>query len=209
MAKRATKEIILNVALELFSVSGYQGVSVADIAEATGIKAASLYKHYKSKQAIFDAILAKATAEYQMMANQLGVDGLDSDNDIANYERMELEELINIGQAMFHYFLHDETAQRLRRMLTIEQYQNPTVSQLFTQQYIREPLLYQSSLFGVFIKQGLMKEVESQVMAMHFYAPIYLLLCLCDNDPLAEKEAHVILKRHIIQFNQLYRKETK
>ena len=40
-----TREIILNAALELFSVYGYDAVSVAQIAEQVGIKAPSLYKH--------------------------------------------------------------------------------------------------------------------------------------------------------------------
>ena len=43
----STKERILNEALRLFSEKGYSDVYVSDIAEAVGIKAPSLYKHYK------------------------------------------------------------------------------------------------------------------------------------------------------------------
>ena len=50
-----TKEKILKEALTLFSGKGYSAVYVGDIADAVGIKAPSLYKHYKSKQAIFDS----------------------------------------------------------------------------------------------------------------------------------------------------------
>ena len=52
-----TKERIIDEALTLFSEKGYANVYVADIAERVGIKAPSLYKHYKNKQAIFDAII--------------------------------------------------------------------------------------------------------------------------------------------------------
>ncbi len=45
-----TKERILTEALTLFSVKGYEPVTVAAIAEAVGIKAPSLYKHYKSNE---------------------------------------------------------------------------------------------------------------------------------------------------------------
>ncbi|MCR4717345.1 MAG: TetR/AcrR family transcriptional regulator, partial [Lachnospiraceae bacterium] len=52
-----TKQRILDEALTLFSEKGYANVFVNDIAERVGIKAPSLYKHYKNKQAIFDAII--------------------------------------------------------------------------------------------------------------------------------------------------------
>lgn len=51
-----TKQRILDEALTLFSEKGYANVFVGDIAERVGIKAPSLYKHYKNKRAIFDAI---------------------------------------------------------------------------------------------------------------------------------------------------------
>ena len=52
-----TKEKILDEALTLFSEKGYANVFVGDIADRVGIKAPSLYKHYKNKKAIFDAII--------------------------------------------------------------------------------------------------------------------------------------------------------
>ena len=59
-----TKEKIFDVSLDLFSKKGYANVFVADIAEAVGIKAPSLYKHYKSKQDIFNAILDEMKQSY-------------------------------------------------------------------------------------------------------------------------------------------------
>lgn len=59
MEKLLTKERILDEALTLFSQYGYDAVSVAKIADAVGIKPPSLYKHFKSKEDIFNAILAK------------------------------------------------------------------------------------------------------------------------------------------------------
>ena len=52
-----TKQRILDEALTLFAEKGYANVYVGQIAEAVGIKAPSLYKHYKSKQDIFNALL--------------------------------------------------------------------------------------------------------------------------------------------------------
>ena len=60
-----TKQRILEKSLELFSTKGYDAVSVGEIAKAVGIKAPSLYNHFPSKQAIFDAILETTSAHYQ------------------------------------------------------------------------------------------------------------------------------------------------
>ena len=59
-----TKHKILLEALRLFSKRGYDAVSVEQIASAVGIKAPSLYKHYKSKQEIFDAIFEMISADH-------------------------------------------------------------------------------------------------------------------------------------------------
>ena len=49
----STKEKIRIKALHLFASYGYDAVSVAQIAKAVGIQAPSLYKHYASKEDIF------------------------------------------------------------------------------------------------------------------------------------------------------------
>ena len=68
-----TKDKILIEALSLFSVSGFSGVSVRDIAKAVGIRESAIYKHYKNKQDIFDCIVErmyqidnKRAKEYQV-----------------------------------------------------------------------------------------------------------------------------------------------
>lgn len=50
-----TKSQIFNAALRLFAVNGYENVSIRAIADAVGIKTASIYYHYKNKEEILDA----------------------------------------------------------------------------------------------------------------------------------------------------------
>ena len=68
-----TKQRILEKSLELFSTKGYDAVSVGEIAKAVGIKAPSLYNHFPSKQAIFDAILETTSAHYQKDTAEISV----------------------------------------------------------------------------------------------------------------------------------------
>ena len=49
-----TKELIFDSFVELISALGYENVSMRDIAEKVGIKVASLYNHFESKQSMLD-----------------------------------------------------------------------------------------------------------------------------------------------------------
>ena len=59
-ARSAAKQRIIDVAFEHFVQSGYEGASLADIAESVGIRKASIYTHFKSKDALFLELLKDA-----------------------------------------------------------------------------------------------------------------------------------------------------
>ncbi len=65
MEKGNTKEQILAVALDLFSVRGYEATSISQIAEAIGVRKASLYSHFASKQDILDTLLEQLTKKFK------------------------------------------------------------------------------------------------------------------------------------------------
>ena len=125
MDKKGTKQRILDEALSLFAVHGYDGVTVAQIADAVNIKTPSLYKHYGSKRDIFDAILTEMESRYKQQAGSLQMDGADPEKDTGVLLNSSREQLIDMGTKLFLYFLHDDVAQKFRRMLTIEQYKTP------------------------------------------------------------------------------------
>jgi AcrR family transcriptional regulator len=204
MEKKDTKQRILDEALHLFAFHGYDGVTVAQIADAVHIKTPSLYKHYKSKQDIFDAILSEMASRYKQQAASLKMDGADAKKDREVFQNISRERLVDMGTKLFLYFLHDDVAQKFRRMLTIEQYKNPTASKLYVEQYFDSPILYQSTVFQFFMEQNIMRSADAKTAAMHFYAPMFLMLCLCDSCPEREPEALALIKQHIIQFSEIY-----
>lgn len=202
--KKDTRQVILEEALSLFSVRGYEGVTVQDIAEAVGIKAPSLYKHYKSKQDIFDAILTEMDRRYQDQVQSMQMNGTDATQDVGIFLSIGEEQLIEMGKALFFYFLHDDYVSKFRRMLTIEQYRSPELASLYTRQYVDEPLAYQGMMFGFLSGAGALKQADAQIMALHFYAPIYLMLISCDSHPEKEAKALQTVEQHIRQFKQIY-----
>jgi AcrR family transcriptional regulator len=50
------KEVIIAKALDLFSAKGYEGVSVAELTEASGITKPTLYYYFESKEGLFEAV---------------------------------------------------------------------------------------------------------------------------------------------------------
>ena len=199
-----TKHRILDEALTLFSEKGYANVYVSDIAERVGIKAPSLYKHYKNKRAIFDAIIDEMNHRFEQQAQALSISGTDPTADAEVYKNMDEEHLIKLGNDLFRYYLHDSYTKRFRKMLTLEQFQDQELARIYSQQYFDMPLSYQGMLLGLMVSQGLLVTGNVPIMTLQFYAPIYMLLTVCDREPSREQEAMELLEGHIRQFNQLY-----
>ena len=199
-----TKHRILDEALTLFSEKGYANVYVSDIAERVGIKAPSLYKHYRNKRAIFDAIIDEMNHRFEQQAQALSISGTDPTADAEVYKNMDEEHLIKLGNDLFRYYLHDSYTKRFRKMLTLEQFQDQELARVYSQQYFDMPLSYQGMLLGLMVSQGLLVTGNVPIMTLQFYAPIYMLLTVCDREPSREQEALELLEGHIRQFDQLY-----
>ena len=204
-----TKQKIVEEALVLFSEKGYSDVYVSDIASAVGIKAPSLYKHFKNKQEIFDAILEELKTGYTEHTASLGIDGNNSATDAGIYTGLTEEAFIEMGKNLFLYFLHDKHMKLFRKLLTLEQYRNSELADLYSRQYFYDPLDYQSKLLGFLLAGGKFKKADPEIMALHFYTPIYALLTLCDRQPEREQEALEMIEAHIRQFNRIYAEDGK
>ncbi len=199
-----TKKKIIEEALILFSEKGYSDVYVNDIAKAVGIKAPSLYKHFKNKQEIFHAILEELREDYTKQAANIGIHGDNANVDAGIYADVTEEAFIEMGKKLFLYFLHDDRMRLFRKLLTIEQFRDSELADLYSKQYYNDPLSYQGELFKIFISTGKFKRADPLVLALQFYAPIYTLLTVCDRQPEREQEALYMIEEHIRQFNINY-----
>ena len=204
-----TKQRILDEALTLFSEKGYANVFVNDIAEKVGIKAPSLYKHYKNKQAIFDAIIEEMNQRFKQQAETLSIDGSNPVIDAEIYKKMDEDHLVKLGSDLFTYYLHDSYTKRFRKMLTLEQFKDKELAKVYSQQYFDMPLSYQGMLLGMLVAQGILAADDISVMTLQFYSPIYMLLTVCDREPDREKEALKLLEKHIRQFDKVYGRTIK
>ena len=199
-----TKEKILDAALTLFSEKGYANVFVGDIADRVGIKAPSLYKHYKNKKAIFDAIIEEMNRRFTEQAKAMQINGTDAAADAGIYKNLSEDQLIKLGREFFLYYLHDDYNRKFRKMLTLEQFHDTDLAKVYSKLYVDDPLSYQGMLFGFMVMAGVLQTDNVQVMTLHFYSPIYFMLTICDREPDREPEMLKLLDEHIRQFDRLY-----
>lgn len=196
-----TKERILHEALALFSERGYDGVSMRQIAAAVGIQAASLYSHYAGKEYLFRAILEFAQERFAETMHSLG---LAADPDPQSVMELKEKDLQRISREIFLHLLKDPTAAALRRLLTAEQFRHSIAGQTYQHLYIESVLDSQTRIFKAFISAGTMRKGDPAITALHFYAPILLLLNKYDRQPDKEAKALAALEAHVNQFMRRY-----
>ena len=200
MERGNTKQEILEASLELFSMQGFEATSISQIAGAVGIRKASLYSHFESKQAILDALVEEVLEQYgkhSIFARkdwEKNADSLPRTSD-------EAAQMI-LGQ--IRYILHDPTISRARKMLVIEQFQNRSLAELQTKQNYSDVLRYFSGLVKQLIRQGVLAEEDPEIMAAQFCLPISVWINLCDREPDREPEVMALVEKHIRQFFRLY-----
>lgn len=199
----STKERILSEALSLFSVHGYSSVSVRDITKAIGIRESAIYKHYKNKQEIFDTIIrisAERINEFQQeLINTAGQEVSDDTN-------FSIDLIQKIYCRLFSFYLTDEILSKFRKMMIIEQYRSMELNTMFTEMFIEKTLRYQTEVFRQLIHEGRIGGTDPEIMALHFYSPVFLLLFRYDTCTEKLDEALKLIQKHIQEFFELYLK---
>ena len=204
-----TKERILDKALELFSVYGYDSVSVGEIAKAVGIKAPSLYNHFPSKQAIFDAIVASTAAQYEADTGRIDIHVQDAAQDIPVFTEITAEALFEKVRQIFEYSLHNEPVSRFRHMMTMEQFRSPELAALYSRRYVERILDYHAGIFRALIAAGEICAEDPDALAMMYVAPVLTLIGICDRQPEREAECVEKLRQHVdLFFRMVHAKES-
>lgn len=196
-----TKEKILSVALTLFSTKGYKAVSVRHIASDVGIKASSLYNHFENKQEILDELIEKNTKYIEDFLK----DAMDLDSLIVsrkhNCKKQCDIDFIDTTLKIVKFFIENDNVIKFRKLLTIEQFNNPTLSALYKKVFISDILEYESKLFSYLMDKNLLIRNDPYILALQFFSPIFLLLY---NDDKVTLEDYSTVEKHIFQFKDIY-----
>ncbi len=187
-----TKEKILDAALELFSQKGYEGTNIRELSASLGLVKSGIYKHYESKEAIWNALLDRMIAYY---GERFGsAEHLPPVPD-------SLEDFVSMTMRMANLTIHDEQIVKTRKVLTLEQYRDERARDLATKHFLTGLTEMFTRIFSGMMDKGLLKKDDPAMLAFAFSAPISALIHLCDREP--EKTEDAIRKieafsRHFI-----------
>ena len=195
MAEKNTKQRLMDAAIELFSVKGFSGTSVDEIAEAIGLKGPNLYKYYKGKGDLLDKILKKADEVYE---KGLG-DVIKSFDTI--HSAKELKD-VTIQSVLFT--INSEMGNKMRRIFTIEQFRSEIFANQATKHQISDVADLHEKTFKRLIKEGVMVKGDAKIYALEFVAPVTVLIQLSDRDPNLKDFAIKSMKKHINVFTERY-----
>lgn len=163
------KEEIIYATLELASVNGMKGVSMSQIAEKVGIKAPSLYNHFKSKDEIIREM-------YSFLREQAQKNNGESSVDYSKvFEEKSLEEILMGSLTAYVGMISDKNMMQFFKVLYSERSTNPTAAKIMVEE--TERMLSQSrNLFYALAVHGKIKNQDADMASMTYSLTIHSLI---------------------------------
>ena len=190
-----TKERILMAALDMFSQNGYAGTNIRELAASLGMGKSSLYRHFESKEAIWNALLDRMIAYY---GERFGsVEHLPPAPD-------SLEDFVSMTMRMVNLTIRDEQIVKTRKVLTLEQYRDERARDLATKHFLTGLTEMFTRIFSVMMEKGLLKKDDPAMLAFAYTAPISALIHLCDRDPGKTEDAIARVEAFSRHFISIY-----
>jgi len=175
-----TKERILAAALEMFSQNGYAGTNIRELSASLGLVKSGVYKHFESKEAIWNALLDQMIAYY---GEHFGsAEHLPPVPD-------SLDGLVDMTMGMVNFTVHDERIIMTRKVLTLEQYRDVRARELATKHFLTGLTDMFTHVFTGMMDKGLLRRDDPKMLAFAYTAPISALIHLCDREPEKTEEA--------------------
>ena len=175
-----TKERILVAALEMFSQNGYAGTNIRELSASLGLVKSGVYKHFESKEAIWNALLDQMITYY---ADHFGsAEHLPPVPD-------SLEGLVTMTMQMVNFTVHDEKVIMTRKVLTLEQFRDVRARELATKHFLTGLTDIFTRIFTSIMNKGLLRKDNPEMLAFAYTAPISALIHLCDREPDKTEEA--------------------
>ena len=169
-----TKERILDAALVMFSRNGYAGTNIRELSASLGLVKSGVYKHFESKEAIWNALLDKMIAYYEEHFGS--AEHLPPVPDT-------LEELVRMTMQMVNITVRDERIVMTRKLLSIEQFRDERARDLATKHFLTGLTDMFTRLFRGMMDKGLLRNDDPKMLAFAYIAPISALIHLCDREP--------------------------
>ena len=196
----ATRDKILESALTLFAANGYDGTSVEEIAAGVGIKAPSIYKHYKGKEDILNELIDTAESRYEEF--------FGSENHIGKIPESE-EEFVSSTMERIRFTIHDPLIRKIRIFLVKEQFRNERLAKITTNHQLNGIQRMFTRILSGMMDIGLIVKDDPEMLAVELTSPAVLWISQADREPDLEEEALYNIEKHLRHFCNVYMKEEK
>lgn len=207
---KTNKDEIILASVRLFSEKGFDAVSTGEIAAKLGITKGALYRHFASKQEIFDSIIEKMFELDEERANENNVPAKEYEQDKEAYAETKMLDLCEFVCNQFEAWTEDEFSCCFRKMLTLEQFKNEEMNKLYQDVIAMGPVKYTADLFTEMIKNKQLndraKKMGAFTLASMLYAPLFLMIKLADggeNPQKLKKELRKITKNFVDSWAQV------
>ena len=175
-----TKERILAAALEMFSQNGYAGTNIRELSASLGLVKSGVYKHYESKEAIWNALLDRMIAYYG--------EHFGSPEHLPPIPDTP-EGLVTMTMQMVNFTVNDEKVVMTRKVLTLEQFRDDRARELATKHFLTGLTEMFTRIFTGMMEKGLLRKDDPEMLAFAYTAPISALIHLCDREPEKTEDA--------------------
>ena len=190
-----TKERILEAALEMFSQNGYAGTNIRELSASLGLVKSGVYKHYESKEAIWNALLDEMVAYYG--------EHFGSPEHLPPVPD-STEELTEMTMRMVDFTVRDERVVMTRKVLTLEQFRDARARELATKHFLTGLTDMFTGIFAGMMEKGLLRRDDPSLLALAYTAPISALIHLCDREPEKTEEAMAQIRAFSRHFGKVY-----
>ena len=190
-----TKEKILTAALEMFSQKGYEGTNIRELSASLGLVKSGIYKHYESKEEIWNALLDRMIVYY---GERFG-----SPEHLPPVPDSP-EEFIAMTMRMADLTIHDEQIVKTRKVLTLEQFRDERARDLATKHFLTGLTEMFTHIFAGMMDKGLIRRDDPAMLAFAYTTPVSALIHLCDREPEKAEEATARIEAFSRHFISVY-----
>lgn len=190
-----TKSRILDEALVMFAENGYKGTNLRDLASQLGLSKSALYKHYKSKEDIWNCLLDRMESYY---AEHFG-----SESNLPPQPK-SCEELLVVTMQMIRFTVNDPKIILTRKLLLTEQFHDERVKKLATKHFLEGTQKIFAVIFEKMMADGFMKKDNPETLSFSYTSPITSLIHLCDREPENQEQIFKRIENFIIHFISTY-----
>ena len=193
-----TKDKILESALTLFAANGYDGTSVEEIAQSVGIKAPSLYKHFKGKEDILNMLIDAAESRYE--------ESFGSEAHIGKIPE-SAEEFLLVTMERVRFTISDPMIRNIRRFLVQEQFRSARLAAITTRHQLDGIQRMFTKIIAGMIEKELVIEDDPAMLAIELTSPAVLWIAQSDREPERTDEILEKIEKHIRHFCAVYMNE--